>query len=68
MAVIGIVAELVALGLPIAEDIIAAVAIEMRLSGAGVEASVEERAQIDAAMDAAHAALQAATEPKPGPQ
>lgn len=65
-AVIPIVAQLVELGVQIAPSIIDAVNIEMQLSGQGTP-TPEQQAKLDAALDEAHAALQAA-QPGPGPQ
>lgn len=59
-AVIPIAAQLVQLGVTVAPAIIDAVNLEMQLSGSGNQPTPEQQAQLDAALDAAHAALQAA--------
>ena len=58
--VIPIAAELVQLGVTIAPSIIEAVNLEMQLSGSGSAPTADQQAQLDAALEAAHAALQAA--------
>lgn len=58
MSVIGIVAQLVQLGIPLAKEIIDAVNAEMVLSGAGRPPTPDEQAAIDAGLKAAHEALQ----------
>lgn len=60
MATIAIVLQLLQLGLPIAKEIADAVDTEMSLSGSADGPTPEQQATIDAGLDAAHAALQAA--------
>ena len=65
MSTLQVALQLVQAGLPIAQDIINGVTTEMQLSGQGRAPTPDEQAKIDAALDAAHAALQAA-QPAPG--
>lgn len=65
MGTIAIAVQLIQLGVPLAQEIIAAVNAEMALSGAGRAPTADEQAAIDAGLVAAHAALQAA-QPSPG--
>ena len=65
MGTIAIAMQLIQLGVPIAQEIIAAVNAEMALSGAGRAPTPDEQAAIDTGLAAAHAALQAA-QPAPG--
>ena len=65
MSTLQIALQLVQAGLPIGEEIISGVTTEMQLSGRGRDPTPEEQAKIDSALDAAHAALQAA-KPAPG--
>ena len=60
MATIAIAAQLIELGLPLAQEIIDAVDAEMALSGSGTAPTADQQAAIDAGFAAAHAALQAA--------
>jgi hypothetical protein len=60
MSTLQIALQLLQAGLPIAEDVINGVTTEMQLSGQNRAPTPEEQAKIDAALDAAHAALQAA--------
>jgi len=59
-AILPVVAQLVELGLELTPTIIGAVNTVMALSGSGNPPTPEQQAQIDAALDEAHAALQAA--------
>lgn len=59
-SVISIVAQLVQLGIPLAQSIIDAVNAEMALSGAGRPPTVAEHLAIDAGLAASHEALQSA--------
>jgi hypothetical protein len=65
MSALQIALQLVQAGLPIAQEIINGVTTEMQLSGQGRDPTPEEQAKIEAALDAAHTALQAA-QPRPG--
>lgn len=65
MPAIVIAAQVVQLGLPLAQQIIDAVTLEMQLSGSGNAPTPEQQAVIDAGLKAAHEALQAA-QPAPG--
>lgn len=60
MATIDIAAQLVALGAQIAPGVIEAVKAEMAISGTGQAPTPNQQAEIDAGLQAAHAALQAA--------
>lgn len=64
-SVIALVAQLVQLGIPIAEEIQAAVVAEMALSGSGTAPTPEQQASIDLALEQAHNALQAASQAAP---
>lgn len=59
-AVIPIAAQLVQLGVTVAPSIIEAVNLEMQLSGSNTQPTADQQAKLDAALDEAHAALQAA--------
>jgi hypothetical protein len=65
MSALQIALQLAQADLPIVEDIINGVTTEMQLSGQGRTPTPAEQAKIDAALDAAHVALQAA-QPAPG--
>lgn len=60
MGTISIAIQLMQLGLPLAKEIVDAVNTEMALSGSTNGPSDAEQATIDAGLEAAHAALQAA--------
>lgn len=62
MSTVAIVLELIKLGLPIAQQIIDAVNLEMALSGSGHTPTEDEMLQLDKALFVAHEALQAATQ------
>ena len=62
-ATIQAAAQLVALGVELSSFIIDGVNVEMALSGSGAAPTADQQAEIDAGLEAAHAALQAA---KPG--
>lgn len=60
MATMAIALQLMQLGIPLAKEIVDAVNAEMALSGSPNGPSDAEQATIDAGLEAAHAALQAA--------
>jgi hypothetical protein len=60
METIALALELMQRGLPLAQEIIDAVNQEMGLSGSGVPITGEQQATIDAGLQSAHDALQAA--------
>lgn len=60
METIALALQLMQLGLPLAQEIIDAVNQEMALSGSGVPITSGQQATIDAGLQAAHDALQAA--------
>lgn len=57
---ISIAAQLVALGVPLAQEIIDAVNAEMTISGSNTAPTADQQAILDNGLDAAHKALQAA--------
>lgn len=60
METITLAMELMQRGLPLAQEIIDAVNLEMALSGSGVPITADQQATIDAGLLASHEALQAA--------
>lgn len=58
-AIYALIIQLIELGVKITPQIIAAAQTEIRLIRSGQAPSAAQQAQIDAALDAAHAALQA---------
>lgn len=60
LALTPLVLQLVSLGITIAPEIIAAAQQEIALANSATAPTPEQKAAIDAALDAAHAALQAA--------
>ncbi len=60
MSTVAIVLELIRLGLPIAQEIVQGVNLEMSLSGRGRAPTEDEMKQLDAALFVAHEALQSA--------
>ncbi len=65
MSVVALVLELIRLSLPIAQQLVDAVNLEMALSGSGHTPSEDELRQLDAALIAAHEALQNAQQGTP---
>jgi hypothetical protein len=55
-----VVLDLIRLGIAVAPQILAAAQLELQLLNSGTTASAEQQATISAALDAAHATLQAA--------
>lgn len=60
MSIVALVLELLQLGLPIAEEIVAGVNQEMALSGRDTPPTEDEMRLLDQALAAAHTALQTA--------
>jgi hypothetical protein len=60
-AIITAMIELIQLGVSVVPQVISAAQTAVSLIESGSDPTPEEQAQIDAALDAAHAALQAAT-------
>lgn len=66
-ALTALVLELVELGIKMAPSVIAAARTEIDLINSGAAPTAEQQAAIDAALDAAHAALQAGQQGQPVP-
>lgn len=67
MTLTPLVLQLIALGIQVAPEIISAAQQEVSLANSATAPTPEQKAAIDAALDAAHAALQAAGSASPSP-